>query len=520
MRSENIDRNVEVLVPSSRFRGANGITWGPDNLIWMGSVWSQTIVAVDPETGEVKHEVEASKGADDLAFHPDGRLYWNDIAFGEVGCRQITGETGIVGNTGPGNNGIAISDDGRIFVSQLFLGSKLFEIDPDGKNAPREVADLGNHMSNGMAFGPDGKLYGSAYVAGEVIRIDTETGAVEIIASNVGIPDAVKFNNKGELHVQNLKAGTVSKVDINTGTLELVARLPWPSTDNFCFSPDDRLFVSSNQDGYLWEVTSTDTQRVVIAGGLGIIGGIAFSEAKGRKSLVAVDAFAIRKFNADTGEALSAVRDVTLATDVGWMLTVSKHGEHLVASSWPGNFIKIWDPETDSLIANFEQFKLPLNAVSLGHDLAYSDLSGNVRRFSPDAPDEASILAEGLKQPVGLAYANGALFASEELDGRVVQVTRNDEPIKPRVIAQGLEAPQGLALFGGDLLVVEAGAGKLLLIDLASGQKKTLAEGLNFHSGRLVFEDLGKWARAAVTVSGRTAWVSGTRDAVIYKVRL
>ena len=74
-----------------------------------------------------------------------------------------------------------------------------------------------------MNFGPDGKLYGSPWVTNEVTRIDTETGAIEVIASNVGIPSAVKFNSKGELHVLNIKVGEVSKVDIETGKLELVA---------------------------------------------------------------------------------------------------------------------------------------------------------------------------------------------------------------------------------------------------------------------------------------------------------
>lgn len=97
-------------------------------------------------------------------------------------------------------------------------------------------------------------------------------------------------------------------------------------------------------DGYLWEVTGPDTQRVVIEGGIGWPGGVALAEAQGRTNLVVVDTFAIRKFDPDTGEAISAVRDVTMATDVGWMLTVSNHGKQLVTSSWTGNFIKLWDP--------------------------------------------------------------------------------------------------------------------------------------------------------------------------------
>ncbi len=510
--------NVEILIKGSPFRGTNGIAWGPDNLIWMGSVMSGKVVAVDPKSGEVRHTV-ALQGADDLAFHPDGRLYMNYIATGNIGLRMPNGKASIAAKVGPGNNGIAISKDGRMFVSQLFLGSKFYEIYPDGKRKPREIADQGKQMSNGMNFGPDGKLYGSAFVTGEVTRINIETGAIETVASNVGIPSSVKFNSKGELHVLNIKEGAVSKVNIKTGRLELVARLPFPATDNMCFSPDDRLFVSSAGDGYLWEVTGKDTQRVVVQGGLGIVGGVALAEAQGRTNLMAVDAFAIRKFDPESGEAISAVRDVTLATEVGWMLTVSNHGKQLVTSSWPGNFIKIWDPETNSMVVNFDKIKGPTNAISLGDDIVFADLAGNVKRFSPKSPqDKPKILAKNLKQPFGLAYDNGNLYVSEDLGGRVLQVLDNDKVIDPRVIKDGLNAPQGLAISNGQLLVVEAGAGKLLTIDPANGSLRTLADGMKFTTGKLVFAQIPNWPRASITVSGNTAYIAGTRTAVIYKV--
>ena len=183
--NKKMSDNVQVLIGGNTFRGINGIAWGPDNLIWMGSVWSGKVAAIDPKTGEIRHTI-ALQGADDLAFHPDGRLYMNYIATGDIGVRMPDGKASIATRIGPGNNGIAIRKDGRVFVSQLFLGSKLYEIYADGKRKPREIADLGKQMSNGMNFGPDGKLYGSAFVAGEVIRIDIETGAIETVASKVG----------------------------------------------------------------------------------------------------------------------------------------------------------------------------------------------------------------------------------------------------------------------------------------------------------------------------------------------
>ncbi len=508
---------VEILVEGCSFRGTNGIAWGPDNMIYQGSVWSDAAFIVDPESGEIQ-KINGSHGSDDIAFHPDGRLYLNYIVKGEVGRRLASGEMGIAGKVKPGNDGIAVSKEGRVFVSGLFVDSHLWEVDPDGKREPRMICDQGKRMSNAMAFGPDGKLYGSSWVTGEVIRIDTETGTTEAVASKVGIPSAVKFNSRGELHVMNTKEGTISKVDMETGTLELVAQLPYPATDNFCFSPDDRLFASSSGDGYLWEVTGKNTQRVVVQGGLGLPGGVALVEAQGRTNLMVVDLFAIRKFDPNSGKAISAVRDVTMATDVGWMLTVSNHGKQLVASSWSGNFIKIWDPEKDAMVVNFDKFKAPTNAISLGDDIVFCDLAGSVTRFSPQAPDKPTTIAKNLKQPFGLAYADGDLYVSEDLGGRVLQVLEDGEIIAPRVIKHGLNAPQGLTIANGQLYVVEAGAGKLLAIDLSSGRSHVVADGMEFATGPIAFDKPLSWARASIAVSDKTAYIAGTSTGRIYKV--
>lgn len=518
-RPAGADGRVQVLIEGSPFRGTNGVAWGPDNMIYQGSVWSDAAFRVDPESGEI-HRIEGSHGSDDLAFHPDGRLYLNFIVRGEVGRRLPGGEMGIAGKVKPGNDGIAISKEGRLFVSGLFVDTHLWEVDPDGKRAPRMICNQGKRMSNGMAFGPDGKLYGSSWETGEVIRIDTETGKTEAVATNVGIPSAVKFNSKGELHVMNTKEGSISKVDMKTGALELVARLPYPATDNFCFSPDDRIFASSSGDGYLWEVTGKDTQRVVVHGGLGLPGGVALVKAQGRTNLMVVDLFAIRKFDPESGDAISAVRDVTMATDVGWMLTLSQHGKQLLASSWTGNFIKIWDPEKDAMVVNFDKFKAPTNAISLGEDIVFCDLAGSVVRFSAKSPDKTTTITKGLKQPFGLAYADGDLYVSEDLGGRIVQIMEGGKIISPRVVKQDLRGPQGLAIMGGKLYAVEAGAGRLLAIDLATGDSRVVADGMQFATGAMSFELPLSWARASIVVSGNTAYIAGTSTGRIYKVTL
>ena len=513
--------NVQVLIQASPMRGSNGIVWGPDGKLYVGSVWHNAAFVVDPETGDMQ-QIEGAKGTDDMAFHPDGRLFFNWIATGEVGVMDTDGNMGIAAKLPVGNDGIAISKEGRIFISGQFADSHLFEVYPDDDRDPRMITNEGMRMSNGMAFGPDGKLYGSCWVTGEAIQIDTETGATEMVGEKQGaILSAAKFNSKGELHVMDAALGVIYKVNRDDSTFELVARTPYPSTDNFCFGPDDRMFSTSSGDGYVIEITGMDSHRVIVPEGLGLSGGVTLIEDEGRTVLVVVDIFAIRQFDPETAAPIKALRGITMSTDVGWMLTVAPYGDHVVTSSWTQNFVKIWDPKTNTMVANFEKFNMPTNAIAIRKDsIVFSELGGAVKRFSPAAPDKARKLADGLEQPFGLVYDNGDLYVSEDLGGKIVQVLENDQVITPKVVKDGLSSPQGLAIADGQLYVVEAGEGRLLAIDLSSGDTRTVADGMTFSTGKLVFTDSKNWARSSIAISGKTAYIGGAGAGNVYKVSL
>ncbi len=516
-----VSDNVQILVEPSPMRGSNGIVWGPDDKLYVGSVWHNAAFVVDPVTGEYEM-IEGSKGTDDMAFHPDGRLFFNWIATGEVGMMDTDGTISVVAKVPVGNDGIAINDEGRIFVSGQFADSHLFEIYPDDDREPRMITNEGMRMSNAMAFGPDGKLYGSAWVTGEAIQIDMEDGATRMVGEKQGANlSAAKFNSKGELHVMDAAHGVIYKVNQDDQTFELVAKTPFPSTDNFCFGPDDGMYVTSSADCYVYEMTGLDTYREIIPSGLGLVGGVTFMEDNGKPVMVVVDIFAIRKMDHETGKELSAARGITMTTDVGWMMTVAPYdGDQVVTTSWTGNFVKIWDMKTNSMVANFEKFKMPTNAIAIGKDIIFSELGGAVKRFSPDAPDKAKELADNLKQPFGLAYDNGDLYVSEDMGGRVVQILDNDKVIKPKVIKDGLSSPQGLAIDNGKLYVVEAGKGQLISIDLSSGDSKTIATGMECSTGKLEFTDSKNWTRSSVSILGSEAYITGAGSGAVYKIKL
>ena len=257
---------VTVLAQGGPLHGSNGIYFGPDGNLYIASVVSSQILAIDPESGaEVASwgPDDGVNGPDDLIFGPDGSMYWTDIGGGEVGKRTPDGVTSIVGAPGPGANPITFSDDGRLFVSQCFLGTHLFEIDPDGVDEPRLINDeLGPGCGlNGMDWGPDDKLYGPRWFNAEVARVDVDSGEVEIVATDFGIPAAVKFDSQGRLHVLDTQRGEVVRIDLDSGDREVVGR-PGVGLDNLALDGDDRVFVSSFMNGSIVEVTGPETTSI------------------------------------------------------------------------------------------------------------------------------------------------------------------------------------------------------------------------------------------------------------------
>jgi len=478
---EPINPTVSVLAEGGPLHGSNGMIIGPDGLIYVASVSSSVIAAINPDSGVVVEEygpAEGVNGPDDLIFGEDGSMYWTDIASGEVGRRTPDGVTTIVASVGPGANPITFSDDGRLFVSQCFLGTHLFEIDPDGVGEPRLINDeLGPGCGlNGMDWGPDGRLYGPRWFRGEVARVNVDTGAVETAASDFQIPASVKFDSQGRLHVLDAQAGEVVRVDLESGEKEVIGR-PGLGLDNFAFTPDDRLFVSSFADGSIVEVTGPETNRVVVSGGIVTPGGLAFIPgADGIGRLFVADSGGLLEFNAESGEEVHAVN--AMFSEVGQVMSAHADGNHLVLGS--GRTVTIWDPDSDSLVARFEGFNEAIDALSYGGDIVVSEFgSGSVIRFSPDAPDDRTVVVSGLDEPAGLAVHNDDVYVADRT-GSVFHILHDGNALgEPHPVVTGLAGPEGISISeDGALFVVEEEAGRVSQIDIENGTSTIVAEGL------------------------------------------
>ena len=433
---------------------------------------------------------------------------------GEVG--RLSPDGTKTGQTvAPGVNPITFSDDGRLFVALDLLGDALYELDPDLIDPPRLIAENLGSM-NGMDWGPDGFLYGPLWAKGEVVRVDVDTGTVTLVADGFRSPDAVKFDSQGRLYVADYIVGEVLRVDVETGSKEVIAT-GLSDIDNIAFDSHDRLFVSHAQDGSIFEVLPDGNMRTVSPGGMITPGGVAVLPRADGESVFVADTHTLREFDGLTGEARSVERHYLTVPGEIDPQTVSADGDHLVLSSWMSSVVQVWDPDTHEVLQHVE-FPFPLNAIRFNGDLIVAAFT--VDRMSAADPDERETLAIGLDTPTGLAATDDDLWVSERGAGRVLQIVADGERLsEPVAVATGLAFPEGLALTpGGNLLVVEAGAGRLSRIDIATGEVSTVAEGLELGAeGVPGFPADWIFNGVAVGPSG-AIYVTGDKANVLYRI--
>jgi sugar lactone lactonase YvrE len=512
------ESGAKVLVTGAPIHGANGIMFDAKDRLYVASGVGREIVVIDPETGEILDRLGPDRGVespDDLTFGPDGSLYWTALLTGEVG--RLSPDGTKTGQTvALGVNPITFSDDGRLFVALDLLGDALYELDPDLIDPPRLIAENLGYM-NGMDWGPDGLLYGPLWAKGEVVRVDVDTGTVTLVADGFRSPDAVKFDSQGRLYVADYIVGEVLRVDVETGSKEVIAT-GLSDIDNIAFDSHDRLFVSHAQDGSISEVLPGGSTRTVSPAGMIGPGGVAVLGRADGESVFVADTHTLREFDGLTGEARSVERRYLLVPGDIDPQTVAADGNRLVLSSWMSSAVQVWDPETRRVLQHVD-FAFPLNAIGFNGDLIVTGFTSVVRVSAAD-PEVRETLADGLDTPAGLAATDGDLWVSERGTGRVLQIVADGKKLsEPVQVATGLSFPEGLALTpGGNLLVVEAGAGRLSRIDIATGEVSTVAEGLELGAeGVPGFPATWGFNGVAVGPSG-AIYVTGDVGNVLYRI--
>ena len=523
--SSSTQYEKSTFITGADIHSANGIYFNAADQLFIASGIGSEIVTMNPENGEIVQRMGVEDGIeepDDLTFGPDGSLYWTGVLTGDVGKISPDGNNTIIAQGLLGVNPITFSDDGRLFAGLCLFGDALYELDPDGIEPPRLVVDglandVGSCSVNAMDFGSDGFLYGPRLYAGEVIRINVDSGEFSTVANGFGNPVAVKFNSQGQLHVLDTLTGEVLRVDKDSGSKEVITTLA-PGLDNLAFDSQDRLYVSSYVDGTVTEVLSDGSSRVLNQGGLASPGGLAIVEQPNKETLYVADGLSLMAIDTTTKEQEVVLRSVASDGYPG-AVSVSNFGPYLLISSWFDSTINIWDPQEKEMILTISDFPLPVNAIEFQGDVVVAEsYTKSIYRLKTGAAPE--VLASSLGAPAGLVVLDNNLWISDQINGTVLQIIQDGITLEePIIIATDLSSPEGLAFSAdGNLLVVETGAGKLSSIDMNTGEIETIASNL-----QIGLEGLGPIVPSTFIFNGVTVdstgkiYLSGDKGNIIYQ---
>ncbi|MCB1647456.1 MAG: hypothetical protein KDI36_18480, partial [Pseudomonadales bacterium] len=376
---------LEIIATGANIAGANGVHFSPDGKLYIASVVGSNMTVIDPRSGDILQQyggAEGVVGPDDVAFAPDGAWYWTSILTGEVAGFRPDGTRVVAAQLTPGVNPLTFSDDGRLFVSQCFFGTGLYEVDPAGVKPPRTIADdLGPGCGlNGMDWGPDGRLYGPRWFTGEVVSFNVDDNTRRTEVSGFQTPASVKFDSHGVLHVLDTGTGEVIRVDGDSKTV--VATLS-PGLDNFAFDASDQIFVSSFTDGFIKRVEADGSLTTLQPGGMAHPGGMAWINGQ----LAVADLHAVRFFDPASGEEVSTHRAVLGVDKIGGAMNLSTDGKNLILISWVDNDVRVWDLQRNELTEHYTGLGAPVDAVRYGDDLIATEHAGNrVIRLAQDGP--------------------------------------------------------------------------------------------------------------------------------------
>jgi len=301
-----------------------------------------------------------------------------------------------------------------------------------------------------------------------------------VLVDDLTTPAAVKFDSKGNIFTVDHNTGIVWKIDPKTGDKVEIAK-GFAGADNLALNSKDELFVSSAQDGGIFQVNMDGTHRVIQensfcnAGDIAIIG----------NQLFVPDILSLKSFDKNTGAPNPTQRHMIGVPGLIGPFTIDHANDQLALTSWFSNEVQVWNAKEDKQTALYHDFMVPMNAIFSEDALVVAELGlepgkAKISRQIGDNREVLMDVTKGLAVPAGLAASNGNIYVSDFYTGVVYQITENKEVLAaPKVIIKDLQQPEGLKIGPkGNLLVVETGANQVLSIDLSSGKKSILADNI------------------------------------------
>ncbi|MDP3737803.1 MAG: SMP-30/gluconolactonase/LRE family protein [Hyphomonadaceae bacterium] len=521
--SKTVTYEVTEFIGPSPFHGLHGLAVEPDGTVLAGSVVGQAIYAVNPATGEVTTRLGPPDGmADDIAFGPDGVMAWTGYLTGKVFVQEKGGAPRMVSSGLPGSNSLAFTKDGKLYLTQVFLGDALYEVDWKGTTGARLIRkDLGG--LNGFEIGPDGMIYGPLWFKHAIVRVDPATGADTVVADGFEIPAAANFGPDGKLYAIDTKTGELKRIDLVSKKVDVVTTLA-PALDNLAFGPNGKVYVSNMAEATIYEIDpATGDTKKIVSGPLATPTDLAITDGPEGERLHVADVFAYRVIDTATGAITDPLRMYRDETEN--QLGVGAGKSKVLITSWAAGMVQVVDRATQKSVSISHGLAAPVDALELadGRIIALEAAKGVISQIDPATPSTAenppAALVTGLNMPVSMAEAaDGKIYVTESATGSLSSVDLATGEIVR--LKDGLASPEGVDIGAdGRVYVAEAGAGRLIAYDPKDKSIVTIVEGLK--TGLPAAEGtLPAFTTTGVAVSKKDGaiYVSSDITNAIYKV--
>jgi sugar lactone lactonase YvrE len=516
LSSQESDWSIETVIEPAPFQGIHGITFDQENRLIVGSVVGSKTYLVNAETGETSIYIAPPLGmADDMDQYKDGLYVWTAYLDGKVYGKYPDGEIITLAEDLIGINSIAFKDDGRLFATQVFLGDALYELDPKGKKPPRLIMENMGGL-NGFDFGKDGFLYGPLWFKGQVVKIDVDKASIEVISSDFQVPAAVNFNSKEELFVVDTRAGEVIKLDQNTGSKLVISKVN-PAIDNLAFDKDDRLYITNMSDNSVLEILNGGSTRTVTTSHLSTAADIAIAVIEGRETLVIADTFGV--VNVDIKTALPVKFARVWSDPIAYPLHVSAAHGKLLFTSWSEQAATTYDIESETYGETHKNIGAAYGGRVLkdGSVLLIDHLTGKLTKYSENFKKK-EIIFDDLGNPGGMVFVNdNFLYITDYTSGKVLAL----DILKgtKQIIKENLLNPEGLAiLLNGDLVIAEVGKKRIITVNIKTKKLEVLASNLPIgEKGPAAFPPIGLPTGIAVS-SDQDIYFTSDINTALYKL--
>jgi len=392
-------------------------------------------------------------------------------------------------STVPWPNGIAFDNNGLLYMSTDPVGNGLWQLDPNGVNAPINVMDLSSPM-NGFDFGADNKIYGPLNFEALLVKVDPVAKTQTTISSDWLDVEGVRWD-AGFNHLYVIDTGTASvyRVNATTGVKTTMVTVAEPVyLDNFRPYKDTLVISESVHNSLImYNITSGVTSHITPNTPFCLPAGISFN----CDTLYIADYIAMKSYDVSTGTLTTFARggpqpDPTLDVSFGLYSVVASDSYTIWSCPFDGR-VQIRNRATNAVITQVPSFGFPYGVAISGDEetIIVADYGFGITVWTGTnfaTGTNYTFSSHSGFTGMTLSATHGFVYVADYDNGQILSFNYHTGALS--VIASGLLAPEGIALtnpfHGADhhIIVAEVGREQVVSVNIHSGHSQVIGENI------------------------------------------